>query len=148
MTRMPGVAAAIVILDDQDRILMIRKHEDGSPDGGLWSLPGGKIEVGQLIEDGIRRETVEETCLTLGKVRRLPVISEDLDNGPDHHFVTFYFQTRRWSGMPAIGEPHKHAALEWFDKRSLVWAVEDMAADMPMQSSLRRFIRNGGLNHV
>ncbi len=148
MTQTPRVAAAAIVLDDQDRILMIRKKEDGSPDGGLWSLPGGKVEVGDLLEASIVRETHEETCLSLRKLRRLPTISEDLDNGPEHHFITFYFQTRHWSGTPAVGEPHKHAEIGWFDKRAIVWAVEGMAQDIPMQTSLRRFVRNGGLNHV
>lgn len=142
----PRIAAAAIILDDQQRILLIRKIEDGSPDGGLWSLPGGKLDMGETLEMCVRRETAEETGLELLKTRRLPTVSEDID--ADRHFVTFYFQTARWSGTPTIGEPTKHVELGWFEKNHLVWAVNGMAADIAMQASLRRFIAAGGLNHV
>jgi ADP-ribose pyrophosphatase YjhB (NUDIX family) len=143
----PRIAAATVVLDGESRILLVRKVEDGSPDAGLWSLPGGKIDMGETLEAGAFRETLEETGIRILKARRLPIVSEDID-GPGRHFVTFYFQSGRWDGTPGIGEPHKHAEFAWFEKRDLVWAVSGMAADLPLQSSLRRFVSEGGLNHV
>lgn len=143
----PRIAAAAVVLDGENRVLLVRKAEDGSADAGLWSLPGGKIDMGESLETGAFRETLEETGVRILKARRLPIVSEDID-GPDSHFVTFYFQSRRWDGTPEIGEPHKHAELAWFEKRHLVWAVSGMAADLPLQASFRRFVEQGGLNHV
>ena len=143
----PRIAAAAIVLDGDRRVLLVRKVEDGSPDAGLWSLPGGKIDMGETLEAGAFRETLEETGIRVLKARRLPMVSEDID-GPGRHFVTFYFQTTTWEGTPAIGEPHKHAEIAWFDRRDLVWAVSGMAADLPLQSSFRRFLAQGGLNHV
>jgi 8-oxo-dGTP diphosphatase len=51
-----GVA---VIWNDQKQILIDRRLPQGAM-GGLWEFPGGKIEVGETIEECIKREIAEE----------------------------------------------------------------------------------------
>ncbi len=57
----PVVAVAAIVFDAADRVLLI---ERGRPPGvGLWSVPGGKLELGETIAAGIAREVREETGL-------------------------------------------------------------------------------------
>ncbi|WP_235003112.1 NUDIX hydrolase [Blastococcus haudaquaticus] len=62
-----------VVLDPAGRLLLIRRGHD--PHAGLWSLPGGRVEPGETLEQAVRREVLEETGLTvhvgyvLGRVR-------------------------------------------------------------------------------
>lgn len=49
-------AATVFVLDDHDRVLMIQRS-----DNGLWSLPGGQMEIGESIAECGERETFEET---------------------------------------------------------------------------------------
>ena len=49
-------ATTVYVEDDQGRVLMIRRS-----DNGLWSLPGGAMELGESITDCAERETLEET---------------------------------------------------------------------------------------
>ena len=52
-------AANVVITDDQDRILMIKRTDNGD-----WAVPGGTMEMGESIVDTAIREVFEETGIT------------------------------------------------------------------------------------
>ena len=54
---MPVVAA---IIRKGDKILIAKRAEGDGPDGGRWEFPGGKIEKGELPEDALAREIMEE----------------------------------------------------------------------------------------
>lgn len=60
-----GVA---VIWNDHKQILIDRRRPEGAM-GGLWEFPGGKVEVGETIEDCIKREIYEElgVSVTVGE---------------------------------------------------------------------------------
>jgi ADP-ribose pyrophosphatase YjhB (NUDIX family) len=53
-----------VVLDADGRLLLIRRGHE--PHAGLWSLPGGRVEADETLEDAVRREVLEETGLTVG----------------------------------------------------------------------------------
>jgi 8-oxo-dGTP diphosphatase len=55
-----SVSVAAVITDDHDRALLIQRA-----DNGHWEPPGGVLELGETIEDGLRREVREETGLDI-----------------------------------------------------------------------------------
>jgi 8-oxo-dGTP diphosphatase len=48
-----------VIWNDQKQILIDRRRQEGTM-GGLWEFPGGKIELGETVEECIQREIKEE----------------------------------------------------------------------------------------
>ncbi|NIK60937.1 GNAT family N-acetyltransferase [Kribbella shirazensis] len=54
-------AARGVILDEDDRVLLVRFE---FPDGPLWATPGGGVEAGETLVEGLRRELIEEVGLT------------------------------------------------------------------------------------
>lgn len=53
-----SVSVTAVITDDGGRVLLIQRA-----DNGHWEPPGGVLELGETIEDGLRREVREETGL-------------------------------------------------------------------------------------
>ncbi|MFD9534686.1 NUDIX domain-containing protein [Streptomyces sp. NPDC060010] len=61
------VAAAVVT--DTGRVLLLRRKADDYM-GGLWEIPSGKVDPGETILDAARRETREETGLTVSSVDR------------------------------------------------------------------------------
>jgi 8-oxo-dGTP diphosphatase len=58
----PIVAAGVVIIKD-GRIVLIQR--DKEPSLGLWTFPGGAVELGEGVRDAARREAREETGLSV-----------------------------------------------------------------------------------
>jgi 8-oxo-dGTP diphosphatase len=71
----PPVVACVgaIVQDAAGRLLLIRRGH--APHAGSWSLPGGRVEDGETIEQAVRREALEETGLlvrpgaVVGRVR-------------------------------------------------------------------------------
>jgi 8-oxo-dGTP diphosphatase len=61
----PPLVACVgaVVLDDEGRLLLVRRGH--APHAGLWSLPGGRVEDSETLEQAVRREVLEETGLTV-----------------------------------------------------------------------------------
>ncbi|WP_416828854.1 NUDIX hydrolase [Ectobacillus polymachus] len=92
------VVAGVFIFDEQNRILLQKRS-----DNGLWGHPGGYMELDETIEETARRETWEETGLTLGKLELLGVYSgpnfeRTLQNGDEVSLVKFMFTCHEFSG--------------------------------------------------
>ena len=52
----PKLIVRVVVVADDDRILMVKETEDG-----LWTLPGGWVDVGESLSLAAEREVFEET---------------------------------------------------------------------------------------
>ena len=54
------LAARVVLLDPDDRVLLMR-YDDGPPNGSHWTTPGGGLNEGEDFPAGALREIAEET---------------------------------------------------------------------------------------
>jgi ADP-ribose pyrophosphatase len=61
-----GPAVAIVAVDGEDRVVLVRQHRPGAG-GPLLELPAGNLDEGEEPEDAARRELAEETGLHGGE---------------------------------------------------------------------------------
>lgn len=96
-----SVSVAAVVVDDLDRALLIRRR-----DNGHWEPPGGILELGEEIIDGLRREVSEETGLVV-EPSALTGVYKNMNRG----IVALVFRCRRTGGtLTATGEA---AELRW-----------------------------------
>ncbi len=71
------VGASVIVTDAQGRVLLQHRA-----DNGLWGYHGGCVELGENTEAAARREMLEETGLTAGKMTLLGVFS-----GPEMRYT-------------------------------------------------------------
>ncbi|MGD8473496.1 MAG: NUDIX hydrolase [Anaerolineae bacterium] len=94
----PIVAVGAVILDG-DRILLIRR--DLEPARGRWTFPGGAVELGESLEEAVRREAFEETGLrvAVGEVATvIDRVERDGDGHVRYHYVIVDYFARAVGG--------------------------------------------------
>jgi len=108
------VGAAILILDEQNRLLMMKRS-----DSGYWGLPGGATEPGEVVEDAAKRETVEEVSLEVGEMLLFGVFSGPglyykYPNGEEVYNVTVVYTSRDWHGEVKLNDEHTEWC--WFAK--------------------------------
>jgi ADP-ribose pyrophosphatase YjhB (NUDIX family) len=110
-----GVGAIIIA---NSRVLLVKRAHP--PIQGQWSIPGGVIEVGELVRDAAVRETREETGLIVEPGDLLGVYDRVLrhaDGRVQYHYVLVDFLCR-----PAGGELHAAsdaAEVRWFTPEQL-----------------------------
>lgn len=88
-----------VLIEEDGRYLLVRRAAE--PDAGLWSIPGGLIEVGERAVAAAAREALEETGLTveiLGMVDVVDKIVRDPGGGVRYHFIIIDFHARPLGG--------------------------------------------------
>ena len=87
---------------------------------GFWSLPGGILEVGEKLADGIRREVLEETGLIVNPVSMFEIferIMPDADGRPEYHYVLIDYICRVTGGTLAAASDV--SAVAWVPQQEL-----------------------------
>jgi 8-oxo-dGTP diphosphatase len=111
-----GVGAVVI---DGTKVLLIRRGNP--PLKGEWSLPGGALELGETLQQGVVREVFEETGLTvapLGLVELLDRIIQDEESGRvRYHYVLIDFACRVTGGSPLAGGDADE--VRWVERAAL-----------------------------
>jgi 8-oxo-dGTP diphosphatase len=97
-----AVSAAIV---RAGQVLVVRRAR--APADGLFSLPGGVVEIGETLMQAVTREVREETSLTIepvGLAGFRETITHDRDDRVERHFVILPFAARWLAGEPCLNE--------------------------------------------
>jgi 8-oxo-dGTP diphosphatase len=126
-----GVGAVIV---SQGRALLVRRATE--PLKGEWSVPGGALELGEKLHEGVRREVLEETGLQIEPQEVLEVfdsIFSDQQGRTQYHYVLIDYRC-----MLVGGE-----ALAGSDVSEVRWVTEDELAGMELRDSIERVVRKG-----
>ena len=101
------VGIAVFIKTTNGVPLMLRQ---GSHGAGLWSLPGGKMEFGETVEETAIREVMEEFGINIKNVKKIPYFSEDFFPEAGKHFITIYLSAFS-EEVPQIMEPDKASEI-------------------------------------
>ena len=109
MEKRPQVGVAAIIRKNGRVLLGKRK---GAHATGLWGFPGGHLEWNEGVEDGARREILEETGLRATNLVCGP-FTNDIMTADDKHYVTL-FVVADCEGEPELKEPDRCEGWQWF----------------------------------
>jgi ADP-ribose pyrophosphatase YjhB (NUDIX family) len=125
----PIVGVGAVVWKD-DRLLLIRRGRN--PRKGSWSLPGGRQELGETVNQAAAREIREETGIEIRILDTLAVI-DLIDRDGDaiaHHYTVIDVQAEWVAGEARAGD----------DAEAVAWVRPDQLDGYDLTEKLREVI--------
>ncbi|HEV2395420.1 MAG TPA: NUDIX hydrolase [Candidatus Sulfotelmatobacter sp.] len=113
----PLIGVGSIIIENERVVLVKRAHP---PIQGQWSIPGGVLEVGELLRDAAIREAREETGLIVEPGELLGVfdrILRDAEKRVQYHYVLIDFLCRHVGGE--LRAASDAAEVRWFEREAL-----------------------------
>jgi ADP-ribose pyrophosphatase YjhB (NUDIX family) len=127
------VAVTVFVTDGQDRLLLIRRT-----DNGLWALPGGAQEIGEYIAETASRETREEAGVEVEVVDVVGIYTNpnhvvEFSDGEVRQQFSICFRAAYLSGTPARSDESSDAR----------WVGRDELDSLDIHPSMRLRIDHG-----
>jgi len=126
-----GVGAVVV---QGSRVLLVRRNTE--PLRGEWSVPGGMLELGEKLRDGVRREVQEETGIDVEPGDVLEVfdsIFTDTLGRTQYHYVLIDYLCRPLGAEARAGS----------DVSDVRWVSADALPAMDLRESIQQVVRKG-----
>ncbi len=125
--------ASIILYKDKQILLQQRK------DNQCWGYHGGRVELGEVVEDAAKRELLEETGLTANTLDLFGVFSGPelhhiYPDGNEVYIIDTVFLCNDFSGTPSF-QKEECIDLQWFD-------LDDIPENLspPIIPALKKFI--------
>ena len=127
----PLVGVGGVVIRDE-RTLLIRRGS--APLEGEWSIPGGMLELGETILEGVRRELLEETAIEVRVLDLIEVferVTRDEAGKLKYHFVILDYLCEAMGGEAQAGS----------DVTDVAWARESELSKYSLTPTATRVIQ-------
>ena len=139
---------AVGILLRPDGAMLLSTRPPGKPYAGYWEFPGGKLELGETVEQALRRELIEELGVTIGPASVWKVTEHDYP----HALVRLHWckvwdwtgefemregQLMAWQQMPLTVAPVLPGAYP-----VLQWLAEERGQPIEITQSQKYLISN------
>jgi ADP-ribose pyrophosphatase YjhB (NUDIX family) len=112
----PLVGTAATVFDGAGRVLLVQRGH--APRKGSWGLPGGLLDLGERLEEGVRREVHEECAIEIdvgGLVTNFEVLNYDDDGRLEYHYIVVEYWATLRSGEATAAD----------DAEAVAWANPD-----------------------
>ena len=124
----PEPTVGALVFNDKNQLLIVKTHKWK----GNYTIPGGHVEMGEYLEDALRREILEETGLNMVKAKYLCYQEFVFDDSfwEKRHFIFFDFVCRVEDGVVQLNEEAQDYAWVDIDK------IDDYPVDGYLKHSL------------
>jgi 8-oxo-dGTP pyrophosphatase MutT (NUDIX family) len=124
------VVAFAVVRDHRQRVLLVRRSDDGN-----WELPGGQVEVGETVSAAVIREVVEESGISIALTGVSGIYSDPT------HIVVYTGGARQQCALCFHGRPNPPLQQPRPDHDETVeaaWFTPTEARSLTMHPDVRR----------
>lgn len=125
------LAASAVIRNDVGSYLLIQRATP--PQKGHWTLPGGRVEAGETLQQAAIREVREETGLVIRIVRELGLLHVPDGRGGIYEIHDF------------LAEPVSGNAVAGDDAADVGWFRAEALAGLLLTTDLLKYLKNYGV---
>ncbi len=127
MERPYGLTVRGIVKNDENEILIVKRHPKSRTDPEMWELPGGKVEKGEFFADALVREMKEETNLDV----KVGDFAEAIQNDYMHkRTVQLMMYLEDVKGEVEISEEH----TDW------MWASLEKIKSLEISTSLNKLL--------
>lgn len=124
------LAVSALVTDAAGRLLLVQRSKP--PEGGRWTLPGGRVEPGESLPDAAAREVLEETGLRVRIAAELGTIERAAPGGGIFEIHSFVAEYR--AGVPVARS----------DAAAVRWVAADELRDLELTRGLRELLQRWG----
>ena len=125
------VAVGAIVFKD-NRVLLVRRGKPPAED--QWAIPGGRVEIGETLQEAAEREILEETGIViraLAPVYTFDVIDRDVRGRIRFHYVIVDLTADYIRGKPRAGD----------DAVAARWVSSDELATLKVSSKTRQLLK-------
>ena len=127
----PQVAVGAIVFKD-DRVLLVRRGKPPAED--LWAIPGGRVEIGETLQQAAEREILEETAITIRA--RLPVYTFDVIERDSQGHIRFHYVIVDLTADYVRGRPRAGD-----DASAARWIASDELATLKVSPKTRQLLK-------
>lgn len=141
--RTPVVSAFIVQNDNSHSVLVAKRRTP--PEVGRYSIPGGRVELGENAKHAVQREVFEETRLNIPLDAFYPyaLISQIFAHSQRSYLAAIYVVFwNKTMGIPSNPEPEKHTPWQWEKLETLVGVYDPSSTSLMLHALIDMFLNN------
>jgi 8-oxo-dGTP diphosphatase len=127
----PHVAVGAVVLKE-NKVLLIKR--ENSPGKGLWAIPGGRVQLGETLQEAAEREIREETGVVIRA--KDPVYTFDVIERDTHGRIRFHYVIVDLLADYISGEPDPGS-----DAGDARWIAPHELDKLSLSTSTRKFLK-------
>jgi len=128
---LPRVAVGAIVFKD-NKILLVRRGKP--PADNLWAIPGGRVEIGETLQEAAEREILEETGIAIRA--RVPVYTFDVIDRDSRGRIRFHYVIVDLTADYIRGEPRAGD-----DASAARWISSDELATLEVSSKTRQLLK-------
>lgn len=131
---LPRLAVGGVVIRGQ-RVLLVRRGK--APSRGQWAIPGGRVELGETLQEAVEREVLEETGVRVqaGEICHVfDVVRRDDTGRVRFHYVIVDLMAEYVSGEPQAADDASEAG----------WLAPDELRDLTVNRNTRELLKKIG----
>ena len=128
----PEIAVGAVVIRDEKVLLVKRRKPPGK---GLWSIPGGRVELGETLKEAAEREVKEEAGVIIRA--KDPVYTFDLIDRDKQGYIRFHYVIVDLLADYVSGKPNPSS-----DACEARWVTPRELEELPVSRITKEFLKN------